>query len=98
VPYHCVLVERIECLAEIQLLGLPQEADDIAMLLAAVTAECARRGIYGQGRVVVLMEPAEPERLLRCHSEAILATDAHNLRRCSGLTVGYVWVQERLGA
>jgi hypothetical protein len=55
-------------------------------------------GANGTLDVVVLMEPAEPERLLRCYSEAILATDAHNLRRCSGLTVGYVWVQERLGA
>ena len=38
------------------------------------------------------------EKLLRSYSEVVLATDAHNLRRCSGLSAGYVWVQERLGA
>jgi protein-tyrosine phosphatase len=38
------------------------------------------------------------EELLRSYSEAVLATDAHNLRRCSGLSAGYVWVEERLGA
>jgi len=37
------------------------------------------------------------EKLLRSYSESVLATDAHNLRRCSGLSAGYVWVQERLG-
>ena len=37
------------------------------------------------------------ERLLRSYPEAVLATDAHNLRRCSGLSAGYAWVQERLG-
>jgi protein-tyrosine phosphatase len=37
------------------------------------------------------------ERLLQSYAEAVLATDAHNLRRCSGLSAGYVWVQERLG-
>jgi protein-tyrosine phosphatase len=36
--------------------------------------------------------------LLRSYSEVVLATDAHNLRRCSGLSAGYVWVQERFGA
>jgi protein-tyrosine phosphatase len=38
------------------------------------------------------------ETLLRSYSEAVLATDAHNLRRCSGVAAGYVWVEERLGA
>jgi protein-tyrosine phosphatase len=38
------------------------------------------------------------EELLRTYPEAVLATDAHNLRRCSGLSVGYAWVTERLGA
>ena len=37
------------------------------------------------------------ETLLRSYSEAVLATDAHNLRRCSGLSAGYAWVRERLG-
>jgi protein-tyrosine phosphatase len=37
------------------------------------------------------------ETLLRSYSEAVLATDAHNLRRCSGLSAGYAWVGERLG-
>lgn len=35
--------------------------------------------------------------MLREYSEVVLATDAHNLRRCSGLTVGYDWVREHLG-
>jgi protein-tyrosine phosphatase len=37
------------------------------------------------------------EELLRAYPEAVLATDAHNLRRCSGLSAGYTWVKERLG-
>lgn len=27
----------------------------------------------------------------------VLATDAHNIRRCSGLSAGYAWVRERFG-
>jgi protein-tyrosine phosphatase len=41
---------------------------------------------------------AAGEELLRAYSDAVLATDAHNLRRCSGLSAGYTWVRERLGA
>jgi len=38
------------------------------------------------------------EVLLRTYPAAVLATDAHNLRRCSGLAVGDAWVRDRLGA
>ncbi len=41
-------------------------------------------------------ELAAPE-MLRTYPDAVLATDAHNLRRCSGLSLGYAWVAERLG-
>lgn len=41
---------------------------------------------------------ASGEQLLRIYSEAVLATDAHNLRRCSGLSAGYAWVEKRFGA
>jgi protein-tyrosine phosphatase len=41
---------------------------------------------------------ASGEDLLRAYPEAVLATDAHNLRRCSGLSAGYTWVGERLGS
>jgi protein-tyrosine phosphatase len=37
------------------------------------------------------------EELMRTYPEVVLATDAHNLRRCSGLSAGYAWVRERLG-
>jgi protein-tyrosine phosphatase len=40
---------------------------------------------------------ASGEALLRAFPEAVLATDAHNLRRCSGLAAGYAWVAQRLG-
>jgi protein-tyrosine phosphatase len=40
---------------------------------------------------------ASGEELLRAFPDAVLATDAHNLRRCSGLSAGYTWVQQRLG-
>jgi protein-tyrosine phosphatase len=40
---------------------------------------------------------ASGEELLRTYPDAVLATDAHNLRRCSGLSAGYTWVRERLG-
>jgi protein-tyrosine phosphatase len=41
---------------------------------------------------------AAGEALLREFPEAVLATDAHNPRRCSGLSAGYAWVRDRLGA
>jgi protein-tyrosine phosphatase len=37
------------------------------------------------------------EELLGAYPEAVLATDAHNPRRCSGLSAGYAWVRERFG-
>jgi protein-tyrosine phosphatase len=37
------------------------------------------------------------EELLPAYPNAVLATDAHNLRRCSGLSAGYAWVRERFG-
>lgn len=37
------------------------------------------------------------EQFLSTHREAILATDAHNQTRCSGLSVGYAWVRQHLG-
>ena len=38
------------------------------------------------------------EALLRAYPDVVLATDAHNLRRCSGLSAGYSWARERLGS
>jgi protein-tyrosine phosphatase len=38
------------------------------------------------------------EDMLRAYPLAVLATDAHNLRRCSGLSAGHAWARERLGA
>ena len=38
------------------------------------------------------------EQFLRTHREVLLATDAHNRKRCSGLSAGYDWVREHLGA
>jgi protein-tyrosine phosphatase len=35
--------------------------------------------------------------LLRRHREIVLASDAHNLKRCSGMTAGYEWVRKREG-
>ncbi|HEY7423097.1 MAG TPA: CpsB/CapC family capsule biosynthesis tyrosine phosphatase [Gemmataceae bacterium] len=40
---------------------------------------------------------ASGEELLRTYPDAVLATDAHNLQRCSGLSAGYTWVEDRLG-
>ena len=37
------------------------------------------------------------EELVESYPEALLATDAHNLHRCSGLSAGYAWVAERFG-
>jgi protein-tyrosine phosphatase len=37
------------------------------------------------------------EEMLREYREVVLATDAHNMRRCSGLAVGYEWVRGHLG-
>lgn len=37
------------------------------------------------------------EAMLRSYPDAILATDAHNMRRCSGLSLGYRWAGETLG-
>jgi protein-tyrosine phosphatase len=35
--------------------------------------------------------------LLRRHREIVLASDAHNMKRCSGMAVGYQWVREHEG-
>jgi len=37
------------------------------------------------------------EEMLHTYTDAVLATDAHNRRRCSGLSAGYAWVREHLG-
>ena len=37
------------------------------------------------------------EEMLRTYPETVLSTDSHNTHRCSGLSVGYAWVRERLG-
>jgi protein-tyrosine phosphatase len=37
------------------------------------------------------------EALLETYSEIVLATDAHNTQRCSGLSAGYEWVRDRFG-
>ena len=37
------------------------------------------------------------EAFLRTHNDAILATDSHNIKRCSGLSDGYAWVQQHIG-
>jgi protein-tyrosine phosphatase len=37
------------------------------------------------------------ETLLRTYPKAVLATDAHNMLRCSGLAAGYAWVREKFG-
>jgi protein-tyrosine phosphatase len=41
---------------------------------------------------------AAGEALLQEYPDAVLADDAHNLQRCSGLSAGYAWVEKRLGA
>ena len=41
---------------------------------------------------------SEADELLRTYSEVILATDAHNPRRCSGLSAGYSLIAEQYGA
>jgi protein-tyrosine phosphatase len=38
------------------------------------------------------------EVILQTYPEAVLATDAHNQDRCSGLTVGYEMVRDQIGA
>jgi protein-tyrosine phosphatase len=38
------------------------------------------------------------EELLLIYPQAVLATDAHNPRRCSGLSAGFAWVKAHLGA
>jgi protein-tyrosine phosphatase len=40
---------------------------------------------------------AAGETMLRAFPDAVLASDAHSLRRCSGLSAGYAWVREHLG-
>ena len=38
------------------------------------------------------------EAILQTYNEIVLATDAHNLHRCSGLSVGYAWVREHFSS
>jgi len=37
------------------------------------------------------------EVFLNAYPHAVLATDAHNMIRCSGMSAGYAWVQKHLG-
>jgi protein-tyrosine phosphatase len=37
------------------------------------------------------------EALLQIYPDAVLATDAHNMARCSGMSAGYAWVREHYG-
>ena len=37
------------------------------------------------------------EALLQLYPQVVLATDAHNLKRCSGLSAGFAWVRNKLG-
>ncbi len=37
------------------------------------------------------------EALLKSYPDCVLASDAHNMKRCSGLAVGYAWVRGHLG-
>lgn len=41
---------------------------------------------------------AAGEEMLKAYPNAVLSSDAHSMRRCSGLAVGFAWVRERLGA
>ncbi len=41
---------------------------------------------------------AAGEGILRIYPEVVLSTDAHSTRRCSGLSAGFAWVRDRLGA
>jgi protein-tyrosine phosphatase len=74
-------------------------AEDPARLAALVAA-----GAWLQVTVDSLLGNHGPapraagESLLRQYPDAVLATDAHNRRRCSGLSAGYTWVQQWLGA
>ena len=38
------------------------------------------------------------EQVLADYSDVVLSTDTHNLGRCSGLSAGYAWVREHMGA
>lgn len=37
------------------------------------------------------------EFFLRTHRDAVLASDSHNMRRCSGLSAGFEWVRKNVG-
>ena len=37
------------------------------------------------------------EAILRSYPNAVLSTDAHNLKRCSGLSAGFQWVRDNFG-
>jgi protein-tyrosine phosphatase len=38
------------------------------------------------------------QRLVRQFPNAVLSTDSHNMRRCSGLSPGFAWVRKHVGA
>jgi len=96
------LVEWIRGQGMTPILAHPERHDylsaDPALLDAMVDA-----GAWVQVTVDSLLgnhglEPSiAADRILRKHVNAVLATDAHNLQRCSGMTPGYDWVREHLG-
>jgi protein-tyrosine phosphatase len=70
----------------------------------ALLQDLAQAGAWVQVTVDSLLGNHGPgpqtagETILQAFPEAVLATDAHNLVRCSGLSAGYNWVRERFGA
>ena len=41
---------------------------------------------------------AELKKAMKGSQDVVLATDAHNVRRCSGMSAGYTFVRQRFGA
>ena len=68
---------------------LRQLVDEGAWLQVTVDSLLGQHGSLPQ---------SDGEKLLEEYAEIVLSTDAHNLRRCSGLSPGYDWVQRRFGA
>jgi protein-tyrosine phosphatase len=73
-------------------------SEDPALLKSLVDA-----GVWLQVTVDSLLGNHGPgpktaaEVILQTYEDAVLATDAHNKGRCSGLSEGFAWVKERFG-
>ena len=77
--FEAHLIQGVERLAEAELLDLPEERDDVAVLEAAETVERVRLGVHGKRRIAVVVEGTAAHQLVAVPFKPdVLADHARN--------------------